>query len=149
QSMRKIRDFILNYWKEMLIGISPVVFLFFLFMELNVFPLIIMAVFMFVIIYMMRSKSMVGAAAGTNSDRTKKPERLTFEDIGGQERAKNELREALDFMIKQEEIQKLGIRPLKGILLTGPPGTGKTLMAKAAAHYTGSAFVSASGSEFV
>lgn len=52
-------------------------------------------------------------------------------------------------MIRHEEISKFGIRPLKGILLTGPPGTGKTLMARAAAHYTNSVFVAASGSEFV
>src|SRR5206468_10715281 len=48
-----------------------------------------------------------------------------------------------------EDIKRLGIRPLKGILLTGPPGTGKTLLAKASAHYTNSVFMAASGSEFV
>jgi len=74
---------------------------------------------------------------------------VVFEDIGGQEVAKNELREALDFIRDLEDIRRLGIRPLKGILLAGPPGTGKTLLAKAAARYTGSAFVAASGSEFV
>lgn len=52
-------------------------------------------------------------------------------------------------MNRHDEISKFGIRPLKGVLLTGPPGTGKTLMAKAAAHYTNSVFVAASGSEFV
>lgn len=74
---------------------------------------------------------------------------VNFEDIGGQEIAKRELLEALDFVRSQEQIKQLGIRPLKGILLTGPPGTGKTLLAKAAANYTDSAFVSSSGSEFV
>ncbi|MFV9510653.1 AAA family ATPase [Tepidibacillus sp. LV47] len=74
---------------------------------------------------------------------------IKFEDIGGQERAKNELKEALDFLIYHDKIEKYGIRPLKGILLFGPPGTGKTLMAKAAADYTDSVFVAASGSEFV
>ena len=74
---------------------------------------------------------------------------VNFEDIGGQEIAKRELLEALDFVHSQEQIQQLGIRPLKGILLTGPPGTGKTLLAKAAANYTDSVFVSSSGSEFV
>lgn len=74
---------------------------------------------------------------------------VNFEDIGGQEIAKRELLEALDFLRCQEQIKQLGIRPLKGILLMGPPGTGKTLLAKAAANYTDSAFVSSSGSEFV
>lgn len=74
---------------------------------------------------------------------------VRFDDIGGQEVAKRELLEALDFVRDRETVQQLGIRPLKGILLTGPPGTGKTLLAKAAANYTDSVFVSASGSEFV
>src|SRR5690606_40933697 len=56
---------------------------------------------------------------------------------------------ALDFLIHRKQIDSYGIRPIKGILLAGPPGTGKTLMAKAAARYTDSVFVSASGSEFV
>lgn len=74
---------------------------------------------------------------------------LSFEQIGGQERAKNELIEALDFLVRPDEIRKFGIRPLKGILLTGPPGTGKTLMAKAAAHYADAVFIGVAGSEFV
>lgn len=52
-------------------------------------------------------------------------------------------------MKHKDQIAQYGIRPLKGVLLTGPPGTGKTLMAKAAANYTNSAFVAASGSQFV
>lgn len=87
--------------------------------------------------------------AGGGKAAVRKPEYLTFEDIGGQDQPKRELREALDFLIHRDQIEKLGIRPLKGILLTGPPGTGKTLLAKAAAQYTNSAFVAASGSEFV
>lgn len=74
---------------------------------------------------------------------------VSFGDIGGQESAIQELKEALDFIKNHYSIKRLGIRPLKGILLTGPPGTGKTLMAKAAASYTDAVFVSASGSEFV
>lgn len=74
---------------------------------------------------------------------------IHFDDIGGQEVAKNELREALEFIKDAERLNQLGIRPLKGILLNGPPGTGKTLLAKAAAQFTDSAFVAASGSEFV
>lgn len=71
---------------------------------------------------------------------------VSFDEIGGQESAKRELMEALDFLRYRDRIAQLGIRPIKGILLTGPPGTGKTLMAKAAATYTDSVFLSASGS---
>lgn len=74
---------------------------------------------------------------------------IQFEDIGGQNAAKKELQEALDFLLYSERMKELGIRPLKGILLAGPPGTGKTLLAKAAAHYTDSSYLSISGSEFV
>ncbi|MDI9458371.1 MAG: AAA family ATPase [Bacillota bacterium] len=74
---------------------------------------------------------------------------VTFSDIGGQETAKREFLEALTFLKDSVRTRQLGIRPLKGVLLVGPPGTGKTLMAKAAANYTGSAFVAASGSQFV
>lgn len=74
---------------------------------------------------------------------------VSFQDIGGQSTAKNELIEALEFVLRPDDMERLGIRPLKGILLTGPPGTGKTLLAKAAANYTDSIFMAASGSEFV
>lgn len=74
---------------------------------------------------------------------------VSFTDIGGQNAAKKELQEALDFLLYSERMKELGIRPLKGILLSGPPGTGKTLLAKAAARYTNSAFLAISGSEFV
>lgn len=85
----------------------------------------------------------------SNSTVTRADNEVRFDDIGGQEVAKRELLEALDFVRDQEKIQQLGIRPLKGILLTGPPGTGKTLLAKAASSYTDSVFVTACGSEFV
>ncbi|NLJ61038.1 MAG: AAA family ATPase [Firmicutes bacterium] len=75
--------------------------------------------------------------------------KVFFKDIGGQEVAKRELIEALEFIVDSERSRKLGIRPLRGILLTGPPGTGKTLLAKAAANHTKSIFVASSGSEFI
>lgn len=74
---------------------------------------------------------------------------ITFSQIGGGTHVKAELKEALDFLIHKDKMEAFGVRILKGILLTGPPGTGKTLLAKAAAHYTDSYFVAASGSEFV
>ncbi|SMB97175.1 vesicle-fusing ATPase [Thermanaeromonas toyohensis ToBE] len=76
-------------------------------------------------------------------------ESITFENIGGQTLAIQELKEALEFLKRSEEVKAMGIRPLKGILLSGPPGTGKTLLAKAAASYTDAVFLAASGSEFI
>ncbi|GIP32435.1 AAA family ATPase [Paenibacillus sp. J2TS4] len=137
-----------KYSKEILIGVIPVVLLFLAFLGLNIIPLVMMAVLIIALLYIVKPK-MNMEAKRERPGKITKPVALTFEEIGGQENAKNELKEALEFIIKFEEIKKFGIRPLKGILLTGPPGTGKTLMAKAAAHYTNSVFVSASGSEFV
>jgi ATP-dependent metalloprotease FtsH len=134
--------------KEVLIGLIPSVIAFLLFMGVNVIPFVLAGAIVFALIYATRMRNNMGFAADQRK-RSQKPEFLTFDDIGGQERAKHELKEALDFLIHQDEVKKFGIRPLKGILLTGPPGTGKTLMAKAAAHYTNSVFVSATGSEFV
>ena len=74
---------------------------------------------------------------------------VTFDDIGGQDAAKRELREAVDFLRHPAAASQLGIRSLHGVLLAGPPGTGKTLLAKGAASYTHSVFLSAAGSEFI
>jgi len=140
-----------KYGKELFIGIIPVVFVFLYFIGVNIVPLFMMAVIGTVLFYSIKMRGNFGIGGGSERKHMKSrtPSFLTFDDIGGQDRAKKELIEALDFLIRHEEIKKLGIRPLKGILLTGPPGTGKTLMAKAAAHYTNSVFIAAAGSEFV
>jgi len=140
-----------KYAKEICIGAVPAVFAFlWLGLGVDIVPLLFAALLAGALFYMFRLRYGPGGAVSTRQRQRKRlPAYLTFDQIGGQERAKNELKEALDFLIRHEEIVKFGIRPLKGILLTGPPGTGKTLMAKAAAHYTNSVFVSASGSEFV
>ncbi|WP_276351542.1 AAA family ATPase [Cohnella caldifontis] len=138
-----------SYRKEIAIGFLSVLAIFLLYAGVSPMPLVAVGVLASAAFLMTKSRGglAVGAAGGKRP--AKAPSPLSFEDIGGQEQAKKELIEALDFMVKREEIRKLGIRPLKGILLTGPPGTGKTLLAKAAAHRTKSAFVAASGSEFV
>jgi ATP-dependent metalloprotease FtsH len=135
--------------KEVLIGFVPVLLAFLIFMGVNVIPFVLVGVILFSLLYVTRMRDNMGVSSSERKGKSRTPSYLTFDDIGGQDRAKNELKEALDFLIRHEEIRKFGIRPLKGILLTGPPGTGKTLMAKAAAHYTNSVFASASGSEFV
>ena len=98
--------------------------------------------------YLVYAKGMVKTGIGSSSNLPKRQE-ISFDEIGGQDSAIKELKEALDFIRNHHEIKQLGIRPLKGIIMTGPPGTGKTLMARAAASYTDSVFVSASGSDFV
>ncbi|KOY16282.1 AAA family ATPase [Paenibacillus xylanivorans] len=139
-----------KWTKEIAIGFVPILIIFLAFIGVNMIPILIAAMLVGALLLMMQMRGGITVGAGQERKRKKKgPSKLTFEEIGGQESAKQELREALDFLIRHEEIQKFGIRPLKGILLTGPPGTGKTLMAKAAAHYTDSVFVAASGSEFV
>jgi len=75
--------------------------------------------------------------------------RITFEDVAGQESAKNELAEIVDFLKSPEKYIELGARVPKGVLLVGPPGTGKTLMARAVAGEANVAFFSLAASEFV
>ncbi|WP_411342879.1 AAA family ATPase [Paenibacillus sp. WLX1005] len=139
-----------KWTKEVVVGFVPVLLIFLAFIGYNIVPLLLIAAVIGGLLLFMQMRG--GLAVGASQERGRKkngPTKLTFEQIGGQDNAKRELREALDFLVRHDEINKFGIRPLKGILLTGPPGTGKTLMAKAAAHYTNSVFVSASGSEFV
>src|SRR5690606_37378059 len=127
------------------------VLLFALYLGYDPLPLILLLVAAGAIVAYFRTRSGKGISlAGTErKHRDLSIPDISFDDIGGQERAKKELKEALDFLIHRKQIDSYGIRPIKGILLAGPPGTGKTLMAKAAARYTDSVFVSASGSEFV
>ncbi|MFA5382930.1 MAG: CDC48 family AAA ATPase, partial [Candidatus Micrarchaeia archaeon] len=71
---------------------------------------------------------------------------IKWEDVGGLEREKTELKEAVELPLKNPEVfTKMGIRPIKGILLVGLPGTGKTLLAKAVAHESESNFISIKG----
>ncbi|WP_308639180.1 AAA family ATPase [Paenibacillus silvisoli] len=139
-----------KYGKEMAIGFVPVLLLFLQFyVGVNTIPLVLLAALVGGLLYMAKSRGHLAMAGGGSKAKSRPPKPMSFEQIGGQDRAKQELVEALDFLIHVDQIKKFGIRPLKGILLTGPPGTGKTLLAKAAAHYTNSAYVAASGSEFV
>ncbi|GGD68894.1 AAA family ATPase [Paenibacillus nasutitermitis] len=139
-----------NYSKEIAIGFFPVLILFLQFIVgINMIPIVFFMAMMAGVFYIVRSRGNLAAIGSERKGKLAAPAPLSFEQIGGQERAKQELVEALDFLVHEEKISKFGIRPLKGILLTGPPGTGKTLLAKAAATYTDSIYVAASGSEFV
>lgn len=73
----------------------------------------------------------------------------TFKDVAGQEEAKENLQEIVDFLNNPAKYKEIGAKMPKGALLVGPPGTGKTLLAKAVAGEAGVPFFSISGSEFV
>jgi transitional endoplasmic reticulum ATPase len=71
-------------------------------------------------------------------------------DIGGIEKVKDELREAVEWPLKRPEaFERMGIKPPKGVLLYGPPGTGKTLLAKAVANESESNFIQVKGPELL
>ena len=74
---------------------------------------------------------------------------ITFKDVAGQEGAKQEVQEIVDFLKNPKKYTDLGGKIPKGALLVGPPGTGKTLLAKAVAGEAGVPFFSMSGSDFV
>ena len=75
--------------------------------------------------------------------------KITFEDVAGQEEAKYELTEVVDFLKNPQKFTKIGAKIPKGVLLVGMPGTGKTLMAKAVAGEAGVPYFHMSGSDFV
>jgi len=74
--------------------------------------------------------------------------KVKWEDVGGLENVKQELKESVEWPIKYRNIfRNLGIEPPKGVLLYGPPGTGKTLLAKAVATESGANFIAIKGPE--
>jgi transitional endoplasmic reticulum ATPase len=76
--------------------------------------------------------------------------RVTWEDIGDLEEAKQKIREIVEWPMRHPELfQRLGIEPPKGILLYGPPGNGKTLLARALANEIGAYFITINGPEIM
>jgi ATP-dependent metalloprotease FtsH len=132
--------------KEVIVGMTLGILIFLVWIGYNILPIFLLAGVGILCYLAITQRGLLGA---THAKRYCPAQRISFADVGGQEPAKNEVKEALEFIIKADKISKMGIRPLKGILLTGPPGTGKTLLAKAAATYTDAVFIATTGSEFI
>lgn len=86
---------------------------------------------------------------GSAEKEEKSGRRVTFDDVAGQEQAKKEVAELVEFLKHPEEFKKLGAEAPRGVLLVGPPGTGKTLLARALAGEAGVNFFNISASEFI
>lgn len=109
---------------------------------------------LFIIVLLLLIRQMRGgnSAFQFGTSRARKYEgrqKITFADVAGQEEAKNELVEVVDFLKNPKKYVKMGARIPKGVLLVGMPGTGKTLMARAVAGEAGVSYFSISGSDFV
>lgn len=74
---------------------------------------------------------------------------VSFDDVAGQDNAKRDVQEIVEFLKNPESFRRIGAEVPRGVLLMGPPGTGKTLMARALAGEAGVPFYSVSGSEFI
>ena len=120
---------------------------------LNILPWVL-----FIGIWIFLMRGMGGGAGGgmfnVGKSRAKVYEKgtatdVTFKDVAGQEGAKQEVQEIVEFLKNPQRYTDLGGKIPKGALLIGPPGTGKTLLAKAVAGEAGVPFFSMSGSDFV
>ncbi len=116
-------------------------------------PLILIWVIFFFAMRRMSGGSSGGGIMGVGKSKAKvyvqKQTGVTFEDVAGQDEAKESLQEVVDFLENPGKYTAIGARLPKGALLVGPPGTGKTLLAKAVAGEAKCPFYSISGSDFV
>ncbi|MGN0629395.1 MAG: ATP-dependent zinc metalloprotease FtsH [Oscillospiraceae bacterium] len=120
----------------------------------------VLPIVLFIAIQQFLTKKMMDRAGGSNSMMfnmgksnakvyVKSSSGIKFSDIAGEDEAKENLAEIVDYLHNPEKYSEIGASVPKGILLVGPPGTGKTMLAKAVAGEANVPFFSMSGSEFV
>ena len=117
---------------------------------ITVVPIILMVLlFAFFMKRMTKGGGMMGIGKSNAKMYMEKQTGVTFQNVAGQDEAKESLQEVVDFLHNPEKYSGIGAKLPKGALPSGPPGTGKTLLAKAVAGEAGVPFFSLSGSAFV
>ena len=119
----------------------------------NVLSFVLPFVFVLVLMSFMMKRMGGGGIMGVGKSNAKvyvqKETGITFQDVAGEDEAKESLTEIVDFLHNPAKYTQIGAKLPKGALLVGPPGTGKTLLAKAVAGEAHVPFYSLSGSDFV
>ncbi len=115
-----------------------------------ILPIVLLVVlFNFLMKKMTKGGGMMGIGKSNAKMYMEKETGVTFQDVAGEDEAKESLQEVVDFLHNPQKYSGIGAKLPKGALLVGPPGTGKTLLAKAVAGEAKVPFFSLSGSAFV
>jgi cell division protease FtsH len=120
-------------------------------LAINLLPVIIIVGVLFFLLRSAQGQGNQAMGFGKSSARLygNEKETVKFKDVAGNDEAKQDLQEVVEFLKFPKKFQDVGARIPKGVLLVGPPGTGKTMMARAVAGEANVPYFSISGSEFV